>query len=73
MGSSSTDGTGDVVELPPLRMIERHYLGDTLLHSFDFTYGNALMPSLRNVWEFAYDMPKLCREQGLFCTFSCDD
>lgn len=60
-------GTDEVIKLPPLRMIERHYMGDTLLESYDFTYGSALLPSTHNVWEFTYNMPKLSPEQGLSC------
>ena len=60
-----TLGAKEITKLPPLRMIERHYLEDTLLRSFDFTYGPIELPSLRNCWEFTYDMPPLNGEQGL--------
>jgi len=56
-------GSSSVKELPPLRMIERHYFRDTLLGSYDFTFGPIAMPSLHNKWEFEYDMPALTSEQ----------
>ena len=51
-------------ELPPLRMIERHYHNDTLLGSYDFTFsGRLALPSSSNVWEFEYEMPSLTPAQ----------
>jgi len=48
-----------VKELAPLRMIERHYYKDTLLGSYDFVYGPVATPSVKNLWEFNYEMPLL--------------
>jgi len=56
-------GSSSVKELPPLRMIERHYFRDTLLGSYDFTFGPLSTPSLHNKWEFKYDMPALTTSQ----------
>lgn len=47
-------------------MIERHYLHDTLLRGYDFTYGPVDAPSINNQWEFTYDLPPLTTAQGLF-------
>ncbi|KAG8339807.1 putative GMP PDE delta subunit [Trypanosoma vivax] len=43
---------------PNFRMIERHYFRNTLVKSFDFTFGFCI-PHSRNTWEALYDMPKL--------------
>mmetsp|Transcript_26642 Transcript_26642/g.47934 ORF Transcript_26642/g.47934 Transcript_26642/m.47934 type:complete len:189 (+) Transcript_26642:993-1559(+) len=40
------------------RMIERHYFGDRLLKSFDFTL-NFCMPNSKNSWEVIYEVPEL--------------
>ena len=66
MGTIGGSGDGKIQKLAPLRMIERHYLDDKLLRSFDFTYGPVETPSLRNVWEFTYDMPPLSSAEGLY-------
>ncbi|KAI9164257.1 hypothetical protein H9P43_008086 [Blastocladiella emersonii ATCC 22665] len=40
------------------RMIERHYVGDTLIKSFDFTFGFCI-PNSVNTWESIYEVPAL--------------
>lgn len=47
--------------LPNFRMIERHYFGDYLIKSFDFTFGFCI-PNSTNSWEAIYDMPVLTPE-----------
>jgi len=59
LGNLGAGSDGKIQKLAPLRMIERHYLDDKLLRSFDFTFGPVETPSLRNTWEFTYDMPPL--------------
>ena len=49
-------------------MVERHYLHDTLLRGYDFTYGPVDAPSINNQWEFTYDLPPLTTAQGLLHT-----
>lgn len=44
--------------LPNFRMIERHYFGEYLIKSFDFTFGFCI-PNSTNSWEAIYDMPVL--------------
>eukprot|EP00998_Keelungia_sp_KM082_P008499 NODE_4687_length_760_cov_67.259084_g4664_i0.p1 GENE.NODE_4687_length_760_cov_67.259084_g4664_i0~~NODE_4687_length_760_cov_67.259084_g4664_i0.p1 ORF type:complete len:194 (-),score=27.78 NODE_4687_length_760_cov_67.259084_g4664_i0:109-690(-) len=44
--------------VPGFRMIERHYFRDTLIKSFDFTFGFCI-PGSTNSWEAIYDMPEL--------------
>lgn len=39
-------------------MIERHYFKDTLVKSFDFSFGFCI-PGSTNSWEAIYDMPAL--------------
>ena len=58
----------EVISLPPLRMIEKHFRGDALMATYDFSYSPVLAPSCRNVWEFTYDMPKLSKEHSLCST-----
>nr|CCC89516.1 conserved hypothetical protein [Trypanosoma congolense IL3000]CCD14757.1 unnamed protein product [Trypanosoma congolense IL3000] len=43
--------------VPNLRMIERHYFRNTLVKSFDFTFGFCI-PHSRNTWEVMYDVPQ---------------
>ncbi|EAN83070.1 UNC119 [Trypanosoma cruzi] len=43
------------------RMIERHYFRDTLIKSFDFTFGFCI-PHSTNTWEAIYDMPALSED-----------
>lgn len=45
-------------EVEDFRMIERHYFRDTLIKSFDFTFGFCI-PNSTNTWEAIYDMPPL--------------
>ena len=49
-------------QIRSLRMIERHYFGDILLRSFDFTFGFCI-PNSTNTWELIYDMPELSDKQ----------
>ena len=44
------------------RMIERHYLGDKLIKSFDFTFGFCIANSV-NSWEFIYEMPHFSKQE----------
>ncbi|CCW63642.1 unnamed protein product [Phytomonas sp. EM1] len=44
--------------VPNFRMIERHYFRNTLVKSFDFSFGFCIPHSV-NTWESIYDMPKL--------------
>lgn len=48
--------------LPNFRMIERHYMGNKLIKSFDFTFGFCI-PNSTNSWEAIYDMPELTPEE----------
>ncbi len=45
-------------EMPNFRMIERHYFGDQLLKSYDFTFGFCI-PNSTNSWEAIYSLPPL--------------
>lgn len=45
-------------EVDDFRMIERHYFRDTLINSYDFTFGFCI-PNSTNTWEAIYDMPDL--------------
>jgi len=47
--------------LPSLRMIERHFFHDTVLRSFDFTFGPC-PPKSVNSWDITYDLPSLSQE-----------
>ncbi|KAJ3361664.1 hypothetical protein GGF32_007132 [Allomyces javanicus] len=40
------------------RMIERHYFGDQLIKSFDFTFGFGIPHSV-NTWESVYEVPPI--------------
>lgn len=44
--------------LPNFRMIERHYVGDKLVKSYDFTFGFCI-PGSVNSWDAVYDVPPL--------------
>lgn len=44
--------------LPNFRMIERHYVGDRLIKSYDFTFGFCI-PGSTNTWDTVYDVPPL--------------
>ena len=39
-------------------MIERHYFGNDLIKSFDFTFGFCI-PGSSNTWDAVYDVPAL--------------
>mmetsp|Transcript_18684 Transcript_18684/g.60971 ORF Transcript_18684/g.60971 Transcript_18684/m.60971 type:complete len:187 (+) Transcript_18684:978-1538(+) len=43
------------------RMIERHYFQDTLLRSYDFSFGFCI-PNSTNSWESIYPVPDLSNE-----------
>jgi len=43
------------------RMIERHYFRETLVKSFDFTFGFCI-PSSTNTWDVVYSLPPLSDE-----------
>jgi len=47
--------------VPNFRMIERHYFGNKLIKSFDFSFGFCI-PNSTNSWEAIYDMPELSPE-----------
>eukprot|EP00164_Ancoracysta_twista_P000429 GFYU01000580.1.p2 GENE.GFYU01000580.1~~GFYU01000580.1.p2 ORF type:complete len:179 (-),score=41.62 GFYU01000580.1:802-1338(-) len=49
-------------EVPNFRMIERHYFGERLIKSYDFTFGFCI-PNSVNSWEAIYPMPNLTREE----------
>jgi len=44
--------------LSDFRMIERHYFRDTLIKSFDFSFGFCI-PGSTNTWEACYDLPPM--------------
>eukprot|EP01027_Heterolobosea_sp_BB2_P009820 GEZU01014449.1.p1 GENE.GEZU01014449.1~~GEZU01014449.1.p1 ORF type:complete len:184 (+),score=47.27 GEZU01014449.1:187-738(+) len=44
------------------RMIERHYFGDKLIQSFDFTFGFCI-PNSTNSWEAVYTVPKMSEKE----------
>ena len=45
-------------EVKNFRMIERHYVKDKLIRSFDFTFGFCI-PNSTNTWEVIYSLPEL--------------
>jgi len=45
-------------EVRDFRMIERHYFGNQLIKSYDFTFGFCI-PGSTNTWEAVYAMPPL--------------
>jgi len=47
--------------LENLRMIERHYCGNTLIRSYDFTF-SFCPPNTVNTWETEYEVPALSSE-----------
>lgn len=47
--------------VPNFRMIERHYFGEHLIKSFDFSFGFCI-PNSTNSWEAIYEMPELTPE-----------
>ena len=49
-------------EVPSLRMIERHYFRDTLIRSYDFTFGFCI-PSSVNSWDAIYPVPELSEDR----------
>ena len=49
---------GNHEALPNFRMIERHYVGDRLIKSYDFTFGFCI-PGSTNTWDTVYDVPPL--------------
>lgn len=57
ISTSLTFAVGDC-EVEDFRMIERHYFKDTLIKSFDFTFGFCI-PASTNTWEAIYAVPLL--------------
>ena len=49
-------------ELKKFRMIERHYFGEKLLKSYDFTFGFCI-PNSVNTWEAQYTVPPLTESE----------
>eukprot|EP00976_Prorocentrum_cordatum_P027296 553443-Prorocentrum_minimum.AAC.1 len=49
-------------EVPNFRMIERHYFRDTLIRSYDFTFGFCI-PNSVNSWEAIYPVPELSEDR----------
>mmetsp|Transcript_39800 Transcript_39800/g.55270 ORF Transcript_39800/g.55270 Transcript_39800/m.55270 type:complete len:190 (+) Transcript_39800:121-690(+) len=49
-------------EMPNFRMIERHYFRDTLIRSYDFTFGFCI-PNSVNSWEAIYPVPELSEDR----------
>ena len=45
-------------EVEDFRLIERHYVGDKLVKSYDFTFG-FVIPCSTNTWEAVYAVPML--------------
>eukprot|EP00959_Pyramimonas_sp_CCMP1952_P468465 9493301-Pyramimonas_sp.AAC.1 len=43
-------------------MIERHYFRDTLIRSYDFTFGFCI-PNSVNSWEAIYPVPELSEDR----------
>ncbi|CCW70485.1 unnamed protein product [Phytomonas sp. Hart1] len=58
VGAKVVFGVNGDTPVPNFRMIERHYFRDTLIKSFDFSFGFCI-PHSMNTWESIYDMPKL--------------
>ena len=50
-------------EVRDFRMIERHYFGNQLIKSYDFTFGFCI-PGSTNTWEAVYAMPPLDSDLG---------
>jgi hypothetical protein len=60
ISTTLTFGVGDF-EVEDFRMIERHYVGDRLVKSYDFTFG-FVIPCSTNTWEAVYAVPMLDEE-----------
>jgi hypothetical protein len=61
--SSVTFAVGPT-ELRNFRLIERHYFRDTLIQSFDFTFGFCI-PNTTNTWENVYSIPTLDSKKSI--------
>ncbi|RNE97430.1 GMP-PDE, delta subunit family protein [Trypanosoma rangeli] len=61
IGAKLVFGVNGDAPVPNFRMIERHYFRNTLIKSFDFTFGFCI-PHSTNTWEAIYDMPTLSEE-----------
>ncbi|ESL10923.1 hypothetical protein TRSC58_01336 [Trypanosoma rangeli SC58] len=61
IGAKLVFGVNGDIPVPNFRMIERHYFRNTLIKSFDFTFGFCI-PHSTNTWEAIYDMPTLSEE-----------
>mmetsp|Transcript_17291 Transcript_17291/g.43863 ORF Transcript_17291/g.43863 Transcript_17291/m.43863 type:complete len:242 (+) Transcript_17291:205-930(+) len=57
ISTNLTFSVGDY-EVEDFRMIERHYVGDKLVKSYDFTFG-FVIPCSTNTWEAVYAVPLL--------------
>lgn len=57
ISTTLTFSVGDY-EVEDFRMIERHYVGDKLVKSYDFTFG-FVIPCSTNTWEAVYAVPML--------------
>ena len=51
-------------------MIERHYFRDTLIKSYDFTFGFCI-PGSTNTWEAVYALPPMDSDLGA-CPLRCE-
>ena len=65
--SLNTVGTALTFSVGPepingFRMIERMFLGEKVIQTFDFTFGFCI-PSSTNSWELIYEMPTLSEEE----------
>jgi len=58
IGSTITFKVSSSVPVPDFRMIERHYFGNKLIKSFDFSFGFCIPKSI-NTRETIYSMPGL--------------
>ncbi|RNF27084.1 GMP-PDE, delta subunit family protein [Trypanosoma conorhini] len=61
IGAKLVFGVNGDIPVPNFRMIERHYFRNTLIKSFDFTFGFCI-PHSTNTWEAIYDVPALSEE-----------
>jgi len=61
IGSTITFKVGSL-PVPDFRMIERHYFGNKLVKSFDFTFGFCI-PNSINTRETIYSMPSLSSKE----------
>eukprot|EP01006_Ploeotia_vitrea_P037177 TRINITY_DN66102_c5_g13_i1.p1 TRINITY_DN66102_c5_g13~~TRINITY_DN66102_c5_g13_i1.p1 ORF type:complete len:202 (-),score=34.63 TRINITY_DN66102_c5_g13_i1:194-769(-) len=61
LGTKLVFSVGDKA-VPNFRMIERHYFGDELIKSFDFTFGFCI-PNSTNEWEAMYSLPEVPKDR----------